>query len=404
MENILDILQKLTQNYIHMKQLDVIANFQNQKIILIIKSINKFLNNFQVKLFLENLKMKTSKIVNNNLTGDNKQNGLIQIVGQQTNEELLSKNNHIQCSAGLQLLARLMDYEFNLDAESYIQIFAENSFSNELKKLKLQKHISDQPANNCRQYSFQILKKYQEKNNELNSDQKLMENFEISYQSLLEYKKWLVQKYKGSQNQHCGQIRQNINFQTENNNKCIQNGQLILEDQIYFLLEKKVWKQPKKTNYVQKIKTSCWQIFKRLSIFYSYKYIILVIVSTLKSVHIIKLKKNKQQVIFYKTNNFMIIEQNNIFYFCFYQCFFFFFSKSLLNIKNLLRMKCMTKTICRLFLNYFSQIISKYIFLQIRKTRNIKPNNHLQKKIQKNQIKFQTHQNQEIGLIQLKQY
>jgi len=50
------------------------------------------------------------------------------------------KNNHMQCSAGLQLLTKLLDFEFNRDADIYIQVFAKETALQLYKELKLGKN------------------------------------------------------------------------------------------------------------------------------------------------------------------------------------------------------------------------------------------------------------------------
>lgn len=60
-----------------------------------------------------------------------------------------------------------------------------------------EKHISDVPANSCRQHAFHLLRKYADKN----SDKQFVEKFKISQASVEEYRKWAQQKQKGTSNQ-----------------------------------------------------------------------------------------------------------------------------------------------------------------------------------------------------------
>jgi len=43
----------------------------------------------------------------------------------------------MQCSAGLQLLTKLLDFEFNRDADIYIQVFAKETALQLYKELRL---------------------------------------------------------------------------------------------------------------------------------------------------------------------------------------------------------------------------------------------------------------------------
>lgn len=69
------------------------------------------------------------------------------------------------------------------------------------KFLLVEKHISEIPPSNCRQYSFLLMKKYVEKNIEKPVENLILEYFKISKKSLEEYKKWILQKKKNTANQ-----------------------------------------------------------------------------------------------------------------------------------------------------------------------------------------------------------
>ncbi|KAL4455088.1 hypothetical protein ABPG74_006470 [Tetrahymena malaccensis] len=212
------------------------------------------------------LEIKSIKLL---LHGNDQLKGLIKIVGQPSNDNNQQKSNHIQCSAGLQILAKLLDFEFNRDAETYIRVFSKETPVQMYQELRLDRHISDLPANNCRQYAFQLLSKYADKNQDKEKQiYKLMkDHFKLSNESLEEYKKWSQQKQQLTTNQYLQrsqlesfkQEKDNI-FQTDSSdNMTLQIDNFLLQD----------WKDIKKDNTVYKIKTQqCGsQLFKITSYF-----------------------------------------------------------------------------------------------------------------------------------------
>ncbi|EAS00263.3 PX-SNX-like domain protein (macronuclear) [Tetrahymena thermophila SB210] len=212
------------------------------------------------------LEIKSIKLL---LHGNDQLKGLIKIVGQPSSDDNSMKNNHIQCSAGLQILAKLLDFEFNRDAETYIRVFSKETPVQMYQELRLDKHISDLPANNCRQYAFQLLSKYADKNQDKEKQiYKLMSDyFKLSKQSLEEYKKWSQQRQQLTTNQYLQrnqleifkQEKDNI-FQTDStDNMALQIDNFLLQD----------WTDIKKDDTEYKIKTQQRgsQLFKITSYF-----------------------------------------------------------------------------------------------------------------------------------------
>ena len=62
--------------------------------------------------------------------------GLIHFCGNKDNSA--SENSHIICTSGLRLLDKLLDYEFNKDAESFLKIFS-NASPSLISNLQLSK-------------------------------------------------------------------------------------------------------------------------------------------------------------------------------------------------------------------------------------------------------------------------
>jgi len=59
------------------------------------------------------------------IKGENKIKGLIHFCGKK--DSSTSENSHITCATGFRLFYKLLDFEFNKDAETFLKIFSNGS-------------------------------------------------------------------------------------------------------------------------------------------------------------------------------------------------------------------------------------------------------------------------------------
>jgi len=105
------------------------------------------------------------------LYGDDAMEGLIHLSGRCDSET----NCHLTCGSGLRLLSRLLDYEYNSDAELFNQVFGSTSLR-DIMCLYFDKHIRCRGTRSCKVAAMKLLNSFMNHNPNIALNQILLED------------------------------------------------------------------------------------------------------------------------------------------------------------------------------------------------------------------------------------
>jgi len=97
--------------------------------------------------------------------------GLIHLCGKSDHEN----DSHLTCGAGLQLFVRLLDHEYNLNAEIYSEIFGRIGLR-DIMCFQFDKHIRAKGFKSCKVSAMKLLNNFISRNPNIAIDQILRED------------------------------------------------------------------------------------------------------------------------------------------------------------------------------------------------------------------------------------
>jgi len=125
---------------------------------------------FEVFLFEKRPKF-SRKAIHKLFHGDEILDGLIHLCGKSDHEN----DSHLTCGAGLQLFVRLLDHEYNLNAEIYSEIFGRIGLR-DIMCFQFDKHIRAKGFKSCKVSAMKLLNNFISRNPNIAIDQILRED------------------------------------------------------------------------------------------------------------------------------------------------------------------------------------------------------------------------------------
>jgi len=154
----------------------------NHYLIMLNRNTTDFYRSFrEFENYFFETKPKFSKVAIKKLFyGDEELEGFIRLCGKHDTDE----NCHLTCGVGMKLLSRLLDHEYNRDAELFIQIFGSTNLR-EILFLFFDRHIRAKGSKPCKVAAIKLLNCFMNYNPSITLNQLLAED-----DAILEFEMW----------------------------------------------------------------------------------------------------------------------------------------------------------------------------------------------------------------------